>query len=550
MKPFAFYGRVSTEDQQDPASSRAWQLRRALELIEPAGGAIVTEFFDIGQSRSLPWKRRPEAYKLLELLRSPDRGFEAVAIGEPQRAFYGAQFALTFPLFEHYGVELWVPEVGGPVDPGSEAHDMVMTLFGGVSKGERSRIRTRVRNAMAAQAATQGRFLGGRPPYGYRLADAGPHPTPGKATLGIRIHRLERDPVSAPVVVRIFEEYVAGKGLFAIADGLTRDGVLSPSAYDRARNSHRNGEGWGKSAVRAILINPRYTGVAVWGRQRRDEVLVDVEDVAAGHRTRLRWNDEDAWVRSPGLAHEPLITPEVFDAARGRRAANGPTTIRKPRRTRRPYLLRGLLRCRLCDRRMQGSWNHEQAYYRCRYPTEYALPRRAQHPRTVYVREAQIAPPLDDWIAGVFEPNRLEETCRALAEAQEQPVIDDGRAAVTRQVLVDCDARLARYREALEAGTEPAVVAPWISEVQTERTAAEEELRRRRPTAALTEDDIRAVVESIADLVSVLEAAEPAKKAALYESLGLALTFEPSKRRVLVEADLSGVRPVRVGGGI
>jgi site-specific DNA recombinase len=45
-------------------------------------------------------------------------------------------------------------------------------------------------------------------------------------------------------VVRIFEEYVAGKGLFAIADGLMSDGVLSPSAYDRARNSHRNGEGW------------------------------------------------------------------------------------------------------------------------------------------------------------------------------------------------------------------------------------------------------------------------------------------------------------------
>jgi DNA invertase Pin-like site-specific DNA recombinase len=29
---------------------------------------------------------------------------------------------------------------------------MVMTLFGGMSKGERSRIRTRVRNAMAAHA--------------------------------------------------------------------------------------------------------------------------------------------------------------------------------------------------------------------------------------------------------------------------------------------------------------------------------------------------------------------------------------------------------------
>ena len=30
-----------------------------------------------------------------------------------------------------YGVALWVPEVGGQVDPGSEPHDMVMSLFGG-----------------------------------------------------------------------------------------------------------------------------------------------------------------------------------------------------------------------------------------------------------------------------------------------------------------------------------------------------------------------------------------------------------------------------------
>lgn len=57
-KHFAFYGRVSTEDQQDPTSSRNWQLARSRQVIEPAGGEIVEEFFDIGQSRSLPWKRR------------------------------------------------------------------------------------------------------------------------------------------------------------------------------------------------------------------------------------------------------------------------------------------------------------------------------------------------------------------------------------------------------------------------------------------------------------------------------------------------------------
>src|SRR5215211_2801926 len=145
---FGFYGRVSTEDQQDPQASRAWQHSRASALIEPAGGRITHEFFDVGRSRSLPWKRRPDAARLLAALRDPRRGFSAVVIGEPQRAFYGNQFGLTFPLFEHYGVGLWVPEVGGAIDPGSDAHDLVMALYGGMSKGERSRIKIRVRSAM------------------------------------------------------------------------------------------------------------------------------------------------------------------------------------------------------------------------------------------------------------------------------------------------------------------------------------------------------------------------------------------------------------------
>ncbi|HZM79154.1 MAG TPA: hypothetical protein VFC19_25775 [Candidatus Limnocylindrales bacterium] len=50
---------------------------------------------------------------------------------------------------------------------------------------------------MQEQAQEQGRFLGGRPPYGYRLADAGPHPNKAHAQWGHRLHRLEPDPDTA-----------------------------------------------------------------------------------------------------------------------------------------------------------------------------------------------------------------------------------------------------------------------------------------------------------------------------------------------------------------
>ena len=95
--PFAFSGRVSTEDQ-DPQASRNWQLSRARALLELADGVIVAEYFDIGQSRSLPWSRRPRAAELLAALADPHRGFGAVVIGQPQRAFYGNQYGLTMPV--------------------------------------------------------------------------------------------------------------------------------------------------------------------------------------------------------------------------------------------------------------------------------------------------------------------------------------------------------------------------------------------------------------------------------------------------------------------
>ncbi len=390
---FAFYGRVSTEDYQDPVTSRARQLGQAGALV--AGhGQIVACFFDIGQSRALAWARRPQAAGLAAALADPDRGWDAIVIGEYERAFYGSQYAAMAPLFEHYGVQLWMPEAGGRVDYASEHDERAMTVLGLSSKREITRTSIRVRTAMAAQTR-QGRYLGGRPPYGYRLADAGPHPNKAHAAWGRRAHRLEPDPDTAHVVQWMFAQRLAGHSVARITRALNDAGIPCPSAADPDRNPHRTGAVWTLGTVTSILGNPRYTGRQVWNRQRTDSELADPANTSLGHKSVQRWNLPDGWVISARPAHPALVSETGFIAAQDISAARGPAPARAPAApgTRR-YLLAGLLACGTCGRRMESAWSNAKAAYRCRHGHTSAAPPDPGRPKNAYIREDRILPHL------------------------------------------------------------------------------------------------------------------------------------------------------------
>jgi site-specific DNA recombinase len=385
---FAFYGRVSTEDWQDPVTSRARQLQQAVMLVAGAG-VITAEFFDTGESRELPWARRPQAGALVAQLADPERGWDAIVIGEYERAFYGNQYASMAPLFEHYGVSLWMPEVGGRVDWHAEDHEQTMVALGLSSKREITRTRIRVRTAMAAQTLEQGRYLGGRPPYGYRLADAGPHPNKAHAAWGRRAHRLEPDPVTAPVVSWMFGQRLAGHSAARITRTLNDAGVPCPSAADPGRNPHRAGAGWTLRTVAAILANPRYTGRQVWNRQPSEAVLVDPANTGLGHRQVQRWNLPEGWVISKHPAHAALVSEADFIAAQDAAVPRGPAgpAVRQ-------YLLAGLIICGRCGRRLESAWSYGRAAYRCRHGYTSATVPDPARPKNAYVREDQILPHL------------------------------------------------------------------------------------------------------------------------------------------------------------
>lgn len=535
----AFYGRCSTDDNQDPETSEAWQRRVAEQLVERTGGTIVAAYFDIGHSRSLPWKRRPEAQRLLEDLAKSGRGFDGIVVGEGQRCWFGSQFSEVTPVLEHHGITLYVPELGGAYDPKNPSHYTLMTLTGGMSRGERQRVQERVKQGMAAQVETQGRYLGGRPPYGYTIVTAGPHPNPRKAAEGFMLKRLDLDVDAAPVVRRIFDEVLAGTPVHAVVRALNTEGVLCPSAHDPKRNRHRKADGWQSPTVDAIVANPRYTGFATFGRFRKAETLVDPDDVTWGHKTRLVRSDEPL-IRSREQAHPAIVTVDEWQEAQAVIAARRRGRGSKPRVTR-SYALQSLLVCGLCGRRMTVERNAAgRVRFRCRARGLTGSAAAVAHPANVSVWSDEIEAALIKWAADLFSPERRESTIDALAGAVVVEMVTDIRAGRAHRDRADAQRRLDSLLDSLEAGVPAASVAPRIRRAQADLEASGAVLRdieRTAASAAPERADIAEVVEQFADRLDEVfsDKADPASVNAFWKALGLTGTFDHITRSVHAE---------------
>ena len=168
--------------------------------------------------------------------------------------------------------------------------------------------------------------------------------------------------------------------------------------------------------------------------------------------------------------------------------------------------------------------------------------RRLQHPLNVNLREDAIIGQVDGWLAREFAPHRLTETVRDLAAVQlsgsSMRAVDDQAA----RKVAECDRKLAQYRAALDAGADPATVAGWITETEAEKASYALLTRRPAPRARMSEAEVKAIVDRLADIAGVLHDANPHDKAEVFRQLGLKLTYHPGRK--IVEAR---VEPVEFG---
>jgi site-specific DNA recombinase len=534
MTRFAWYGRLSTKDKQDPTISFPSQRneceRKAVEL----GGRIVCDFTDQETGR------RDDRVAWSELIREArerdTRRFDSVVIYSTSRLSRDLFHALAFEReLSRAGVQVYYSVAAG--DQTSPEGRLMRHMFQALDQFEVEKLGREVRRGQT-ENTRQGYRNGGRAPYGYRL-NREPHPDPRRARSGDHKTRLEPDPEQAPVVVEIFERYLAGWGFKEITNHLNRPGGPPPPQHV---DSKRNTAGkWSKSTIRCILENPVYTGRLYWNR-------LDFRQSKLGEGPLVR-RPEEEWVQAD-RRHPAIVTDEQFQKVQGHHAQRVSTEGSRRRSTqRRSYALRGIVHCATGHNplRMHGKERKGITYYACCYRIAYGdtAAEALGHGKWQYMREDNLEPIIDKFFAtDIFGPQRVRrfrEQHAALTPAlMDQDATQRKRLTAT---LANLDQRIERQVAAIESGVDPVLVGERIRSLKGERQQSETALAQldllQRERIGLDLDEACAVLDSLPDLSKPLAKADPELRRSVYEAFQFGIELDRNKPEIRLKALVS-----------
>lgn len=321
----AVYTRVSTDDQAREGTSLAEQRDRLLAFCRSQGWEVHGVHEDDGYSgRDL---NRPAMRQLIQEAR--ERRFDVVVVHKLDRLSRRQKDVLHLleDVLEPAGVGFRsATEPFETTTPFGKACIGMLAVF---AQLERDTIQARTEGGRRRRLA-EGALVSVPRTFGY---------TYEKATRDLSINRAE-----AEWVWRVFQWYVHGDetgrklGSLRIARKLAALGA--PAAA---------GGRWHRSQVIRIIHNEMYAGVFHQNRW----------DTANGKNAHHVEKPRDQWVPVPVPA---IVDRGTWEAAQRQVEEN--TTL-NPRRTKNEYLLRGLVHCGVCGRKMSGGARagHKKYYY-------------------------------------------------------------------------------------------------------------------------------------------------------------------------------------------
>ncbi len=188
--------------------------------------------------------------------------------------------------------------------------------------------------------AEAGKYQGTIPTYGYRFQ-------------GTDRSTLVLDKEVSWIVRLIFDKRLAGESYAAIARALNKKGIITPTEYQRNQGYvclNKNMKPlWTSGSVKAILINPVYTGTVV--NHKTENAIVAVKSA-------VKVPKED-WICVPGM-HEAIISQQELEQVLSMIKPGKQYPAAKIPRN----IFRGKLRCGYCKRllRVRNDYKKMLAY--------------------------------------------------------------------------------------------------------------------------------------------------------------------------------------------
>lgn len=409
-KKCVIYIRVSSERQVQGYSLEG-QKRYLKEWAEFEGMTVSEIYVEPGKSgKSI--SGREVFQQMLEDISSRRVDTDYVVVFKLSRFGRNAKDILnSLTYIKRYGVNLICKEDG--LDSSTAMGRMMITILGAVAEMERENILVQTMLGRE-EKAKQGGWNGGFAPYGYELVDG----------------KLEIKEDEAPIVQLVFDKFVnGGIGYSTIAGYLNRQGVPKlPS-----KNSHgRAFTDWSVHHIKRMLDNPVYTGRIVFGRTRLEKV--------EGTENEYKRVKSGEYIVSDEVAHEPIISDELFEKAQVKRkeksATGNPSVGRSSK-----HLLSGILKCPMCGSSMYAdasAWTNQDGERR--YKWKYQC---GHYAKSKYGQCKKNAIPAE-WIeTEVIEYTKLLVRNKQFAE--------DIQKQIGQKVDVsELDAEVANYRKRLK----------------------------------------------------------------------------------------------------
>ena len=323
----AIYARVSS-DAQDVTNSIEAQISECELFARNNNMVVVATFIDEAESgRS---DNRQQFQSMVTEAVGKAKAFQAILVWKFSRFSRDrVDNAIYKNRLKKQGVR--IISIKEPVDD-SPAGQLMEGVIEGMDAFYSANLSQEVRRGQR-KVAERGYYPGNKAPYGYKLEKV-------QEEGGNAFHNIfVKDPITAVVVRRIFDEAIAGRTYTDIREGLDRDHVPPPEPKNR---KDAKSDKWCDSTIYDILHNRHYAGFIIWGVSSESG---DPPVVAEGR-------------------HEPIVSEDDLNLA-GRVMASKAPKVTNPKQTASAYMLSRMLQCWRCGKKLvvRPSKRQTSRYY-------------------------------------------------------------------------------------------------------------------------------------------------------------------------------------------